>query len=78
VGLLNETTKEIMSSVISSYFKILPKELETKQALSKMLYNTISHPFRTLIETSKALQTIGVDGGLPITHPKVNKSGIGQ
>ena len=76
IGLLGQTTKQILASLIKTYGYILPQELERNYAQLAKPYDATNEPLQILIERFEEAQIFANDGQIPITDAQLINSGI--
>ena len=76
IGLLGQSTKDIITKLIDTYGYILPQELEHNYELLAKPYDATQEPFQVLIERFEDARTYASDGNLPITDAQLINSGL--
>ena len=76
IGLLGQTTKQILAVLITAYGYILPQELERNYNQLAKPYDATNEPLQIMIERFEEAQIFANDGQLPITDAQLINSGI--
>ena len=76
IGLLGQSTKDIIQNLINTYGYILPQELERNYEQLAKAYDATGEPFQILIKRFEDARTFAQDGNLPITDAQLINSGI--
>lgn len=76
IGLLGQSTKDILQKLIDAYGHILPHELERNYAQLAKPYDATQEPLQILIERFEDARTYAADGNLPITDAQLINSGL--
>ena len=76
IGLLGQSTKDIITKLIDTYGYILPQELARNYEQLNKPYDATQEPFQILIERFEDARTYANDGNLPITDAQLINSGL--
>ena len=76
IGLLGQSTKDILQKLIDAYGHILPHELERNYGQLAKPYDATQEPLQILIERFEDARIYAADGNLPITDAQLINSGV--
>lgn len=76
IGLLGQTTKEILLLLMTNYGNILPHELERNYMQLNTPYDATAEPFQVLLGRYDSARTFAQDGNLPISDAQLINSGL--